>query len=149
DQRGQGYASALMEDAARHSRAQGAQLMLISGGRGLYHRLGYVTVGEFRRTLIADFGLRISDLGTESSVPNPQLAVSPFEPGDLEAVMALHGGERVRFVRPAADWEVLLRAGMLMNQEASLLVVRQAAEPVAYLAVQRPTRNAEGRLQPA
>jgi GNAT superfamily N-acetyltransferase len=30
DQRGQGYASALMEDAARHSRAQSAQLMLIS-----------------------------------------------------------------------------------------------------------------------
>jgi hypothetical protein len=80
---------------------------------------------------------------------DPKLTVSPFEVGDLEAVIGLHRGERVRFVRPAADWEVLLRAGMLMNQEAALLVVRQGGEPVAYLAVQRPTRNAEGRLQPA
>src|SRR5262245_46685437 len=34
DQRRQGIASALMEDAARHTRAHGVSLMLISGGRG-------------------------------------------------------------------------------------------------------------------
>src|SRR5205085_1329432 len=57
EHRGQGFASALMADAAQHARSCGAQLMLISGGRGLYHRLGYVTVGEFRRTSISEAGL--------------------------------------------------------------------------------------------
>ena len=42
-------ASALMQDARRCAREAGASLMLISGGRGLYHRLGYVTVGRFLR----------------------------------------------------------------------------------------------------
>src|SRR5436305_682298 len=49
DHRGQGLASTLMADAARHARGMGAALLLISGGRGLYHRLGYVTVGRFDR----------------------------------------------------------------------------------------------------
>jgi GNAT superfamily N-acetyltransferase len=142
DQRGQGFASALMADAATYSRAQGAQLMLISGGRGLYHRLGYVTVGEFRRVVVPQ------ESSGASSGPDG-FTVTPFQPSDLDAVMAIHQGERVRFVRPAADWKVLLHAGMLMNHVAELLVVRQAGEPVAYLGVQQPARDREGRLRPA
>jgi hypothetical protein len=60
--------------------------------------------------------------------------------------MALHQSEAVRFVRPAEDWEAVLRAGMLMNRAATLLVVRQAGEPVAYMGVQKPVPNREGRL---
>jgi hypothetical protein len=142
EERGKGFASALMADAAEYSRAQGAQLMLISGGRGLYHRLGYVTVGEFRRVVVqgdsADPTLRGGDL-----------TVTPFEPADLDAVMGIHRAERVRFVRPAADWEAVIQAGMLMNRPAELLVVRQDGEPVAYLSVQQPSRDGEGRLGPA
>src|SRR5947209_4184266 len=43
--RGGGLASALMADARRYARENGASLMLISGGRGLYRRLGYGAAG--------------------------------------------------------------------------------------------------------
>jgi len=141
DQRGQGFASALMADAAEYSRAQGAQLMLISGGRGLYHRLGYVTVGEFRRVVVQADDARSTE-GADG------VTVSPFQPADMDAVMAIHRNERVRFVRPAADWERLLQAGMLMNRVATLLVARQDGEPVAYLSfsIRRGTRR-DGRVR--
>jgi hypothetical protein len=118
--------------------------MLISGGRGLYHRLGYVTVGEFRRVTV----LRPPQAHQDPS-PGARLDVSPMAAEELEAVMSLHRGEPVRFVRPREDWEALLRVGRLMIRPAELLVVRQAGEPVAYVAVQVPRPDAEGRLPPA
>jgi predicted N-acetyltransferase YhbS len=134
--RGQGMASALMEDARIHSRARGASLMLISGGRGLYHRLGYVTVGRFT-------GHRAA------AGPAVGVTIAPMAAEELAVVIALHQQEPVRFLRPRENWEALLAAGMLMNQPADLLIVRQDAERVAYLAVQRPVVGRDGQPGPA
>jgi predicted N-acetyltransferase YhbS len=117
--RGGGLASALMEDARRYALGHGASLMLISGGRGLYHRLGYVTIGRFHRyRLDAErlHGLRV-----------PGVEVAGHRPEELPQIAALYQLEPIRFVRPAEDWERLLRAGMLMNAAADLLTVLQAS----------------------
>lgn len=48
EHRGRGLAAALMEDAVSHAASRGACLALISGGRGLYRRMGCVDAGLFR-----------------------------------------------------------------------------------------------------
>ena len=126
DYRGQGFASQLMDDSRQHSIQQGASLMLISGGRGLYHRLGYVEVGEFD-----EYGAPAGDLPEELS-----LEAIPAERWREAAL--LHQHEPVRWIRPARDWQLLLAAESLMNQPADLLLIRRGGETLAYAGVQRP-----------
>ena len=126
DHRGHGLASRLMTDAREHAVRDGASLMLISGLRGLYHRLGYVQVGDFRRFEIP------------AGEPNPQVAVDLLDDPDLPAVVRLHQQESVRFLRPLDDWHKLLAAGVLMNHAADLLVLREGGHVAAYAGVQRP-----------
>jgi ribosomal protein S18 acetylase RimI-like enzyme len=135
--RGAGLASRLMEDVRAHAIARGADLMLISGGRGLYHRLGYVEVGRFPCYRVPP------------GAPSAAVSVTEYASADLPAIMALHTREPIRFRRPREDWERVLAAGMLMNQKGTLWVVRQEAQPVAYLAVQRPRPREDGSAGPA
>jgi GNAT superfamily N-acetyltransferase len=130
--RGQGLASRLMEDARGHALAHGADLMLISGGRGLYHRLGYVTVGRFPRYRVP------------TAPPSAAVTVGEHAPADLASLRALYEREPVRFRRSGEDWERLLAAGMLMNRRARLFVVRLQGAPVAYLGVQEPSPGRDG-----
>lgn len=132
--RGEGLASRLMADARRHALSRGADLMLISGGRGLYHRLGYVTVGRFPRYRAV------------GAVPSSQVTVAEHAPGDLVAVRELYAREPIRFRRPPEDWEKLLAARTLMNRPARLWVARSAGEVTAYLAVQDPPRGGDGAV---
>jgi predicted N-acetyltransferase YhbS len=136
EERGRGLASALMEDARRYARERGAGLMLISGGRGLYHRLGYVTVGCFQRYEVTPADLNGAGV--------PGIELSGYREQALAEVVALHQAEPVRFLRPAADWRRLLGADVLMNAPAELLTVRQDSHLVAYLGVQTPRASATG-----
>jgi ribosomal protein S18 acetylase RimI-like enzyme len=137
--RGAGLASRLMEDARAHSIAHGVDLMLISGGRGLYHRLGYVQVGRFPSYRVTNNDPRRQE----------ELRVTLYEPADLPAVMALHEREPIRFRRSAADWKGVLQAGHLSCRGATLWVVRLGDRPVAYVAVARPQRKRDGSLSAA
>jgi predicted N-acetyltransferase YhbS len=123
--RGRGLATRLMADVRRHAREHGASLVLISGGRGLYHRLGYVTVGSFDR-----YGWTAAEL---EPAQDSTIDVAPYRPADLPEVVALHQREPVRFLRSETDWQKLLAAGMLMNSPAELWLVRQQGVAVAYL----------------
>lgn len=134
--RGHGLASLLMEDASAHARKCGVGLMLISGGRGLYRRLGYVRAGSFPCWRVpaappaAQTGLELRRGG----------------PDDLPALARLYQAEPVRFCRPRRDWESVLGAGMLMNQPAELWLALRNGSAVAYAAVQRP-RGAEAPVR--
>lgn len=130
DHRGQGIASRLMENARRRAIECGASLMLISGTRGLYRRLGYVQVGDFRSYTVPAGELTVS------------VGVEPVTDADLPDVVRLYQREPVRFFRPREDWHKLLAAGMLMNQPSELLLVRQDGTPAAYAGVQQPAPGA-------
>jgi len=129
DFRGHGLASKLMADARQHAIDHGASLMLISGTRGLYRRLGYVEVGSFRRVTVQS-----KDVGEP-------IEIDLFRHGHLQATISLHQQEPVRFLRPREDWERLIAAGMIMNQPADMYVLRRASHAVAYVAVRRPSRS--------
>jgi predicted N-acetyltransferase YhbS len=124
--RGHGSATQLMTRACEQAVRQGASLMLISGLRGLYRRLGYVQVGDFRGYLVP--------AGPDDSA----LTVAVLQSAELSDVIRLHQQEPVRFLRSRDDWERLLGAGMLMNHAADLLLIREAGVAVAYAGVQRP-----------
>jgi hypothetical protein len=110
--------------------------MLISGGRGLYHRLGYVEVGSFYRYRVpSGDGDAECRLAAEGEFP-------------LSAFVRLHQREPVRYMRSQSDWERLMHAGMLMNQPADLRMVVSNGVPVAYAAVQHPRPDASGALSP-
>jgi len=126
EHRGYGFASQLMTNAREHAVRQGASLMLISGLRGLYQRLGYVQVGDFRNYTIP------------ASSEDSGLEFEAMASGDLTSFISLHQSEPVRFLRSKDDWQRLLSAGMLMNHAADLLLIREGGIPVAYAGVQRP-----------
>lgn len=136
DYRGKGHASLLMEDARTLALGEGAVLMLISGGRGLYHRLGYVNVGEFHRFRAAADRLPALPSGLHLAACGPE---------QIPALVDLYQRRPVRFIRPADDWEKLLAAGMLMNQPADCLGIFEGTHLIAYAATQRPERDGSGR----
>jgi GNAT superfamily N-acetyltransferase len=136
DHRGRGHASALMADARRYARENGASLMLISGGRGLYRRLGYGDAGCFDR-----YQLQASQLsGPESS----GVELADYREEDLPAIAALQQAEPARFIRSASDWQRLLKAEVLMCDASDLLVIRLEGRIIAYVGVQRPSPGDSG-----
>lgn len=131
DHRGSGLASQLMADAQEHAIARGASLMLISGGRGLYRRLGYIPAGSFSQHRFP----------AVPASPDASVTAALLQPADLSAIIAMYQCEPVRFRRPLEDWRKLLYAGMLMNQPSDLWVVRSGKRVVAYAGVQRPRQT--------
>ena len=136
--RGGGLASALMDDAVAHSCSRGCSLMLISGDRTLYRRLGAVPVTAFLATTIpaeaapaVSGTVRVSDAGLD----------------DVPALACLYQREPVRFRRNSDDWLALLRARMLMNRPADLFIAVQNGTPTAYACVQRPARDGTAAIQ--
>ncbi len=123
--RGQGLATRLMEDARRKALADGVDMLLVSGGRSLYRRLGYVDVGGY-----VHYEVR-------GRVPeSPRYELRPWRPDDVPALLAMHRAEPVRFVRPPGDFATLLRLEAIMSSPGATEVVcrRRGGEPVAYVA---------------
>lgn len=146
EHRGNGFASRLMEDARAHAIDSGADLMLISGGRGLYHRLGYVRVGRFPH-----FRVPAGEGSATAGGPLP-VEVAEAKREDRAELTALYAREPVRFRRSRDDWEALLDAGVLICRPGTLWTVRRGGRAdgplplVAYLAAQ-PT-GPEGDRRP-
>ncbi|HEX3000439.1 MAG TPA: GNAT family N-acetyltransferase [Armatimonadota bacterium] len=139
DYRGKGYATLLLQDARALAQSEGASLMLISGGRGLYHRNGFVSVGEFSAFTAAAASL---------PAPRPGLRIQPCERKEIPALLALNQQRPVRFLRPPDDWDALLAAQMLMNRPADCLGIWEGENLVAYAGTQRSQRDASGSPTP-
>jgi hypothetical protein len=131
--RGQGLATRLLEESRREAVSDGADIFLISGGRGLYRRLGYVDVGGYRVCTVKR--RRLPEAGPCS--------LEPWAEEDLPTLVRIHSREPVRFSRPPEDFRTLLRAGRVMNGEAETrLVTPKKGDPVAYVSYRVP--GAEG-----
>lgn len=111
--RGRGFASLLLEDAYSVARAAGADVMFISGGRGLYQRAGCIRGGhELRFT--------ISPSAADDILANTDIMLSPVQSSEIDTLTALHRTEPVRFIRSPLDWQRLI----------TLFDVGEALEPV-------------------
>lgn len=128
--RGKGYASLAFQDACDKSAADGVDVMLISGGRGLYTRVGCRQVGqEWDYSLTADESARLAPSG---------FAVQPVGAARIDALAALYQGESVRFLRPREDWERAFSCGIVMNTPSDFWGVTRSGALVAYVIVHQP-----------
>jgi GNAT superfamily N-acetyltransferase len=126
--RGKGLAAALMEDAIPHAAAHGASLALISGGRGLYRRMGCIDAGLFT----------VIDAARGSGRPDIPCRVRQWTVGDLEVLTALHASEPIRFIRTAEDMGALLGANAMFCRPSRTWIVQHQNRTVAYCCVSGP-----------
>lgn len=157
--RGRGLATRLMEAAIRKAVEQDAVLMPISGGRGLYTRLGAKRIGQYalfsvpRDTLPAGYGATAGDVaaagemaargtaarGTASDETDLRRAVAE----DLYEMSRLYAEESSRYVRSTADLRMAVDAAWICDRDGETVVILEEGRLVAYAGIQkrRPGRE--------
>jgi hypothetical protein len=107
---------------------QGAAVILVSGTRKLYRRMGCVDAGLWRVVRV------------EKRRPLPRLTctVSEWTANDVPEMYALHQAEPIRFVRDKAEMHVLLKARSLHARPARTWVCRVKGKLAAYLCATGP-----------
>jgi len=128
--RNRGLATRLMEDATKRARRKGVELMLVSGVRGLYRRLGCINAGIYR-----SFFVRREQLG---QTDGGGLSLRRYEEGDMVDLIKLHQSEPIRFVRPLEDFSTLLAAKRLCDRLSETYVISKGGKVVAYVCIQLP-----------
>ena len=126
--RGNGLATRLLQDAKRQALANGCDLVLISGGRGLYLRQGYADVGGYHLITIERKRLP-ADAGN---------GLRPGRDEDVPALSAAYAAERVRWVRtPQMMRGGIRRRTLVVVPGETLIVVRpDTDEPLGHLGYQ-------------
>ncbi|MGB9681774.1 MAG: GNAT family N-acetyltransferase [bacterium] len=129
DYRGKGFATTLMQDSIVRSLQEGVDLMLISGGRGLYRRLGAVQAGLYQTFFIPKAKLSYSDL-----------TVRRIREEDIPKVLYLMALEPVRFERSYDELKKLISTRMVVNEPGEVLVVERKDTIISYFAIQIQSR---------
>ena len=134
--RGQGLATRLMAAAIRKAVEQDAVLMPISGGRGLYTRLGAKRIGQYALYTVHRNVLTAGETDIRRA-----------ESADLHEMTRLYAEEPSRYVRPAADLGTAVNAEWICDRDGETVVIREGGRVVAYAGVQkrRPDREDEAR----
>ncbi|MBX7256821.1 MAG: GNAT family N-acetyltransferase [Candidatus Hydrogenedentes bacterium] len=133
--RNQHLASTLLQSACDQAIAAGVDFMMISGGLGMYRRVGAADVGRDHRV-----SLRLDDA---RRLPREDLSIAPFSESDIEFCERAYARKSARFVRTRDDWEWFLRSRSCMTHIADLWVVRVDDVPCAYIASYKPADDSE------
>ncbi|HLG51155.1 MAG TPA: GNAT family N-acetyltransferase [Chloroflexota bacterium] len=131
--RGRGFASRLFQDCCDKAAADGVDIMLVSGSRGLYTRVGCRRVG---RDLY--FLLTAEEAAPARPRPGDEVALRPLDAGWIPSLQALYEQEPVRFLRPREDWEKAFASQVVMARRAEFWGVFAGATLLAYLIVHPP-----------
>ncbi|MDD9949149.1 MAG: GNAT family N-acetyltransferase [candidate division Zixibacteria bacterium] len=140
--RGQGLATQLMEAAIRKAVEQDAVLMPISGGRGLYTRLGARRIGQY-----ALFSVPRDTLPTGDGAAAGETEIRRAEAEDLHEMTRLYAEEPSRYVRSTADLRMAVDAAWICDRDGETVVILEDGRLVAYAGIQkrRPDREDEAR----
>jgi predicted N-acetyltransferase YhbS len=138
---GHGFGSRLMDDVTAAARADGASALLVSGGRGLYRRMGCIDAGRYLTVRVP-----------RKALPRPAKAgrrpIRKWRIADVPRMAELHRAEPVRFERSQADFLAFLRTGRI-GDRACRTWVYAAEDPGridAYLCAQEAVDAPEGRV---
>ena len=124
--RGQGLATRLMKAAVRKALDQDAVLMPISGGRGLYTRLGARRIGQFALYTVH-----------RDTLPASETDIHRATSADLPEMTRLYAEEPSRYVRSSADFGTAVNAEWICDRDGETVVVCEGGRPVAYAGVQK------------
>ena len=134
--RGRGLASRVFSDLLLRARPA-ADLLMVSGDRGLYRRQGFNPVPPLSRYRLS------APTGHIASV-----TVRAAQATDLKTMATLYDAEDVHFVRPPDDWSRLWAAARLVDAPARFWMVERGGKPVAYLATQAAAPRPDGSERP-
>lgn len=145
--RGQGLATRLMEAAVREAIDQDAVLMPISGGRGLYTRLGAKRIGQYALFTVRRDTLLAGDGPAADETAAGETDIRRAEAEDLHEMSRLYAEEPSRYVRSTADLRMAVDAEWICDRDGETVVIREEGRPVAYAGIQkrRPDREDEAR----
>jgi hypothetical protein len=127
--RKRGYAWLILEDAMEKFRAEGVDMLLISGFRSLYKLHGATHVGK-----VGHYRIKL-----DAKLPEVNVEVKPFAPSDLKAWASLHRVENVRFHRPYDDFHKL--AAAVSVDRRSLYSIWERGEITAYATIGKRGSN--------
>ncbi len=121
--RGRGYATMLMDDAMKKMEAEDMEVMLVSGGRGLYRRLNCADAGTEA----------IADLQGGPLFPAPpNIATRPIDPTDLDFLLQAYFRKTAHFARTRQHMLTLLNAGAGLHSQKGQLLITRNGLPAAY-----------------
>jgi len=124
DFRGKGLATVLLQDAEKLFRAVGADLVLISGGRGIYVTNGY---GKAGRCLVFDL-----EAGAAPKLAAPELRIRAAAAADLRILAGLTEREPVRYHHPLDEFAQLVAGRQARIIPDQFVIVSCAGEDVAW-----------------
>jgi GNAT superfamily N-acetyltransferase len=128
DYRGQGLASHVLEHCTRQLAKEGARLMLISGDKGVYIRLGNVFQGKY-----IYFSIKPGQSSPWRSTP-ADLVLRRATSADALLCSQLYQAEPVHFVRQKSDFSSALHEPMRNTYvHADQWIIERAGQAVAYL----------------
>lgn len=137
--RGRGFASRAFQDACSKAAGDGIDVMLISGGRGLYTRVGCREVGRD-----AVFTITRDALSSLRDAPNARreapYALAQVSAQQIDGLRALYQREAVRFLRPLEDWEMAFDCGIVMNTASDFWGLSAGGTLLAYFVVHQPDK---------
>ncbi|HPA47453.1 MAG TPA: GNAT family N-acetyltransferase [bacterium] len=136
DTRGKGYATLLMEDAVQHARSGGADIMLISGGRGLYRRMNAVDCGLFPFLTL-----------TERDAESEFLEARQVKEADLPQIAAVRQRESTRYLLSLEELRVLYSGGFAMCRPVEWWLFSEGGIPCAFGVISKEIRDGETCLQ--
>jgi len=129
DFRGRGYASALVMDALRKMKADGVDLVLISGDRNLYRRFGCFKSGIVYRYNVSRGKLRVNE---------HKFDIVPYDENRIIDVISIYQKEPVRYQRTLEEFKLLLEAftGMprFSGLRSGIYLAMNGDRPLAYMA---------------
>ncbi len=122
----------------RKLRKMGVDGVFISGGRGLYTRLGASPCGNYRG-FTCHKGRMTSRL-----LPKHGLSIRIARPADAPILAGFHRHERAGFLRSGQDFAPILKEGIGNLREAAAWLICHWRIPIAYVAVSHwPSRQGE------
>lgn len=142
--RGNGFASRAFQDCCDKAAADGVDLMLISGGRGLYTRVGCRRVGQDW-----DFVVDAQNVGNLRSLAPRSVEVTPVGVEQANDLRILYQAEPVRFLRPLDDWHKAFACRVVMARTAEFWGVLAGSTLLAYLIVNPPSAMRRNPDDPA
>ena len=141
--RNRGFATRLMESSIRRIDEDEGDIMFVSGGRGLYRRLGCVDAGEVREFVIN----RSESVSVASSLcgDRQKIELLPHKENDIVKLVSAYQKEPVRFHRPLENFRVnLQRHPVPLWIVPDVLLMEKDGEFLGYLVIQE-SQNKEGR----
>ena len=124
--RNRGYASALVRDAFSKMRRDGIDLVLVSGYRNLYRRVGCVEAGKVYTYSIPQGKL---DLNLDD------ISMIHYSEELLKDFIEIYHREPVRYRRSLEEFRILLRRG-LQYEDLKIYTAINKGRPLAYIAIE-------------